>query len=1175
MEAMNGCRLAWTSIPIHLALAVAAAASSGPGGNCLPNPGFESVAGVRPSGWVTNGPSRFYATTDADEGRYAAVVEFSAGTAGGSTKARGGIRCAAALRPGHWVLRGRVKGQNITRTIPVCVFARGGSRGETQVAMPLPGTFGWRSFRIPLDIPADADGTNSMFVLWFFGPQDRACRAVVDDLALEPSAIAHNLIRNGGFEIVSVPRVPDFWRNSVRALHDPAVADALAVDDDAAAGRRSLRLSFDTPALDGFARRRNSASAIYMLQQPGRIHTISAWLKSEPPGLPVEVALDHGPRQTFRPDATWQRHAFDAICGTETGGTARGSISFTVGSSDSIGKPMAARVWIDNVRMAAEDTGTAWAAAPEDAAWVGRGPVRFAVAAPPRGPLKAARAGEPPRIDGILDESCWREAAVADGFIVPGGATTASVPTAARLAFDDAALYVAFTAWGPTTPQRPATAAEDRSMFGDDTVGLFLDASGTGAARHRWVWNSGGAVYDERIESEPGVDSAPDEVGETVDSNWDSGVESAARPCPGGWTLEARIPLHALQSASFDPGRALVNFSRENPAANEISCWSAAAGRFHRRDAFAPLAGWMPDMRAFKVDIGTPRFWRDGSGPALRGALRIAGGAAAVHCEVAHIGAVETAIATGIPGPHVAFRIPVELAGRGAACRIRVRAPGQGGRLLAERVFPVMEEPVWDFACGSLVFAEEGRIPVIATVRLPECDAAGLRLNLTLRPGSPPGTAALPTPGCGYPAAAGRNEIAFPLSNAPAGPCTLVGELVDASGSILAVAERPVEIRASRPSFVRFDPRWSGFERDGRPWVPVAIGFARTQDLAGVRSHGFNAVWYAPPVGEAPAPAGGFGGFLDAATAAGMAVVVDYGPYVRTAWRQNTPFGTIRDAVRGLVESCRAHPAVAFHHIADEPEVQHGPVDRTSGPFADIVRLHAMVRDLDPYHPVFVNWGPSVAAWRDLSFTDLMAYDYYSTALSPVERSFERHVDFDRHALRRARETGKPFLKWVEFDHSCTELGDRLMRPAELRCVAYLSLIGGARALSYYYYRPWNDDAWEEMARIGAEISSLTPSLALADSRAEAVCDDPAIRLLVKAGPGVVRLIAANSSVRGRIAKIRLVRAGPDPSPGPLFARLPSVKESFGRPPGGYHDGCLVIPFEGYGVRALELSPAP
>ena len=220
-----------------------------------------------------------------------------------------------------------------------------------------------------------------------------------------------------------------------------------------------------------------------------------------------------------------------------------------------------------------------------------------------------------------------------------------------------------------------------------------------------------------------------------------------------------------------------------------------------------------------------------------------------------------------------------------------------------------------------------------------------------------------------------------------------------------------------------------------------------------------------------------------------------------------------------------------------------------------------------------MNWGPSVAAWNDLSYTDFMAYDYYSTVISPTERTFDRHNYFDDNALRRTMETGKPFFKWVEFDHGCTELGVRLMRPVELRCVAYLSLINGARALSYFYHRPWNDDAWDEMTRIGTEIEALTPVLGAPDAEIAASCADSAVRVLLKFDQGKYWLLVANTAAQPKTAEVCLTHARFGEDASPLFAQPPACRELFGRASGEFRDGNLQLPLEPYGVRALELTP--
>jgi len=232
--------------------------------------------------------------------------------------------------------------------------------------------------------------------------------------------------------------------------------------------------------------------------------------------------------------------------------------------------------------------------------------------------------------------------------------------------------------------------------------------------------------------------------------------------------------------------------------------------------------------------------------------------------------------------------------------------------------------------------------------------------------------------------------------------------------------------------------------------------------------------------------------------------------------------------------------------------------------------MYQFLKNLDPHRPVFVNWSPRIALWN-LDHSDLMAYDYYSTPISATERTIDRHNAFDDAARRLATGAGKPFLKWMELDHGCTELGVRLMRPEEERCVMYLSLVNGARAISFFNERPWNDDVWEILSLLGAEVECLTPVLCAPDGQEEAVSGDDEARVLLKKYNGTYWLFVVNASAREKAVSVRFRknRFFPDVA---LFEQAPAMREMALRPMGTWDQGALILTLESYGVRVFAIQ---
>ncbi|NTX04087.1 carbohydrate-binding family 9-like protein [Myxococcus sp. CA040A] len=152
------------------------------------------------------------------------------------------------------------------------------------------------------------------------------------------------------------------------------------------------------------------------------------------------------------------------------------------------------------------------------------------------------RAGTAPTIDGVLDDAVWKEAAPV---VLRGSFDGRAVRlrTEARLAYDNAYLYVAFDSedpdvWG-TLRKR------DDPIYEQEVVEIFLDA------------NADGRTYNELQVSPHNVnfDAYFPARRQGMDLSWDSGMTTAvkvrgtlddASDKDEGWSVEMRIPFAKL-----------------------------------------------------------------------------------------------------------------------------------------------------------------------------------------------------------------------------------------------------------------------------------------------------------------------------------------------------------------------------------------------------------------------------------------------------------------------------------------------------------------------------------------------------------------------------------------------------------------------------------------------------
>jgi hypothetical protein len=151
--------------------------------------------------------------------------------------------------------------------------------------------------------------------------------------------------------------------------------------------------------------------------------------------------------------------------------------------------------------------------------------------------VTAARAAEPPTIDGRDDEPVWRRATPITEFQEwrPSEGGPPKLPTEAKVAYDAGNLYVFVRAFDPH-PDSIITVLARRDYFTpSDMVWLFLDSYHDRRTGFEFGVNPSGVKLDAQIYNDGNEDFA-----------WDAVWDVATRVDSIGWTAEFRIPLTQL-----------------------------------------------------------------------------------------------------------------------------------------------------------------------------------------------------------------------------------------------------------------------------------------------------------------------------------------------------------------------------------------------------------------------------------------------------------------------------------------------------------------------------------------------------------------------------------------------------------------------------------------------------
>ena len=206
---------------------------------------------------------------------------------------------------------------------------------------------------------------------------------------------------------------------------------------------------------------------------------------------------------------------------------------------------------------------------------------------------RARKVSKPPAIDGDLADATWTQATPVDLVNSLDGQAT-SVRTTARLAYDDAHLYVAFDCedpdiWG-TFQKR------DEPLYTQEVVEVFLDANADGRTYNELEVSPGNVVFDAYFPARR----------QGMDLSYDSGMKTAVRvrgtlndgqDRDQGWTVEMQIPLARLAEVPHVPPRRgerwRFNLYRlEGPSGRQVEGQAFSPlfiGDFHH----LPRFGWL------------------------------------------------------------------------------------------------------------------------------------------------------------------------------------------------------------------------------------------------------------------------------------------------------------------------------------------------------------------------------------------------------------------------------------------------------------------------------------------------------------------------------------------------------------------------------------------------------
>ena len=200
--------------------------------------------------------------------------------------------------------------------------------------------------------------------------------------------------------------------------------------------------------------------------------------------------------------------------------------------------------------------------------------------------LQATRLAQAPVIDGdVLGEELWLDVDFGTGFqqVEPFEGEPASERTEVRIAFDDAALYIAVICFDRDASSLAISdSRRDARLQDEDSFRVVLDTFGDRQNGFVFGTNVGGIQYDGQFTNQGrggGGSSRSSFSSGGANLDWDTSWTVRTMSGEYGWSAEMAIPFRSLRYGS---GRAVwgLNFERNIRRKNETAFW-AHLGRQH------------------------------------------------------------------------------------------------------------------------------------------------------------------------------------------------------------------------------------------------------------------------------------------------------------------------------------------------------------------------------------------------------------------------------------------------------------------------------------------------------------------------------------------------------------------------------------------------------------------
>jgi len=189
---------------------------------------------------------------------------------------------------------------------------------------------------------------------------------------------------------------------------------------------------------------------------------------------------------------------------------------------------------------------------------------------------RAKKFAESPKIDGMLDDACWKELKPLDKFVlVMYGKGLAIAQTKVYVGHHNSTLYVGVDCLEPHRNQLKKLYAEKKIKPLEESVELFVDSFGNGEVYYQFIVGINGETYDAK----------------KLDGKWSGLWQTKTSLTDTGYSIEIAVPFKTI-NAKLEPGALWkLNICRTRSCGDEkeLSTWSDTQGGFHAPNQFGRL----------------------------------------------------------------------------------------------------------------------------------------------------------------------------------------------------------------------------------------------------------------------------------------------------------------------------------------------------------------------------------------------------------------------------------------------------------------------------------------------------------------------------------------------------------------------------------------------------------